>query len=88
MIKYFEPLLRPPEQKKQKATFQNINFIKKNSVFPNRQGKFLNLDSVKVKIPNSSENCENFSVVPKREVKIWLKLLIDIQFKSKKLTLS
>ena len=31
-IKYFEPLLRPPEEKEQKATFQNVNFIKKNSV--------------------------------------------------------
>jgi hypothetical protein len=32
LIKYFEPLLRPVEEKEKKATFHNVNFIKKNSV--------------------------------------------------------
>ena len=55
-IKNFEPLLKAPEEKEQKATFQNVNFLKKGSIISQSRYDEDNDDLVVIKEEKNEED--------------------------------
>ena len=91
-IKNFEPLLKAPEEKEQKATFQNVNFLKKGSIISQSRYDEDNDDLVVIKEEKNEEdsisNPLSMSVSLEKSIKNYKKnknpLISSMTFKRKK----